>query len=76
MSGIAVKESCTKGRATKAPKLKTLKTRPCTLEELQAALVQLIELHNGMHDEINRMISSGRIRSSREALMNTPYGPE
>ena len=58
---------------SKAPKLKDLKERPCSLEELQAALVQLIELHNGMHDEINRMISSGRIRSSAEAVMNRPY---
>jgi len=61
-------------KTTKAPKLKILKTRPCALEELQAALVQLIELHNGMHNDINRMIESGRIRSSREALMNTSYG--
>lgn len=29
-----------------APKLSELKSRPCSLEELQAALVQLIELYN------------------------------
>lgn len=43
---------------TKAPKLKELKERPCTLEELQAALVKLIELHNKqgkvMEEAINR----------------------
>ena len=31
---------------TEAPDLATLRSRPCTLEELQAALVKLIELHN------------------------------
>lgn len=31
---------------TKAPTLFELKTRQCTLDELQAALVLLIELHN------------------------------
>lgn len=61
-------------KKTKAPKLKDLKERSCSLEELQAALVQLIELHNGMHDDINEMIRRGRIRSSEEARMNTPYG--
>jgi hypothetical protein len=57
----------------KAPSFKELQTRPCTPEELQAALVKLIELHNGMHDDINKMIASGRIRSSREAFMNKEY---
>jgi hypothetical protein len=63
---------------TKAPrlKLKTLKTRSCTLPELQAALVHLIELHDGMNAEINRMISSGRIRSARDVerdIWNRPF---
>jgi hypothetical protein len=43
---------------TKVPKLKELQTRQCTLEELQAALVNLIELYNdqgrAMQDAINR----------------------
>jgi hypothetical protein len=42
----------------KTPKLSELKSRPCTLEELQAALVELIELYNAqcklMSDAINR----------------------
>lgn len=59
---------------TIAPKLEELKTRPCSLEELQAALVQIIELHNGMHNDINIMIAQGRIRSSREAIENMTYG--
>jgi hypothetical protein len=29
-----------------APTLKELKSRPCSLEELQAALVQLIDMYN------------------------------
>lgn len=41
----------------KAPTLEELKTKPCTLEELQAALVNLIELYNKqgklMSDAIN-----------------------
>lgn len=61
-------------KKTKAPKLKDLKDRSCSLEEIQAALVQLIELHNGMHDDINEMIRRGRIRSSEDALMDKPYG--
>jgi len=61
---------------TKPPKLKKLKTEPCTLGELQAAIVHLIDLHNEMHNAINRMIASGRIRSSREAhiaRLNRPF---
>jgi hypothetical protein len=57
-----------------APTLKELKTRECTPAELQAALVKLIEMHNGTVADINAMISDGRIRSKREAIMNTPYG--
>lgn len=56
-----------------APRLSELKTRPCSIEELQAALIQLIELHNGMHDII-AMIARGRILSTKDAIMNTPYG--
>lgn len=60
----------------KAPKLAELKSRQCSPEELQAALVQLIELHNEMHDHLNRLIESGRIhlRSQREVAMDTVYG--
>ena len=56
-----------------APTLKELKERPCSAEELQAALVHLIELHNKLSDDINKMVSSGRIRSSHEAIMNTTF---
>lgn len=65
---------------TIAPKLSELKSRQCTPEELQAALIQLIELHNGMHNDINKMIEDGRIGSVRsrqtrqEAFENIRYG--
>ena len=57
-----------------APTLKELKTRECTPAELQAALVKIIEMHNDTVADINAMISNGRIRSRRDAIMNTPYG--
>jgi hypothetical protein len=63
-----------KESGVKAPGLQDLRERQCSPEELQAALVQLIELHNSMHDEINKMILDGRIRSHHEASMNTIYG--
>lgn len=56
------------------PTLKELKSRECTKTELQAALIQLIELHNGLDARITSLLDSGRIRSSNETLMNTPYG--
>lgn len=56
----------------KSPTIEELKTRPCTLEELQAALVQTIELHNRLEADINKMISSGQIRSREEAIWNQP----
>lgn len=58
---------------TLPPTLEQLKSRECTPVELQAALVHLIELHNGLHSDINAMIRSGRIRSSREASENMVY---
>lgn len=58
----------------KAPTLKELKTRECSLAEIQAALVYLIELHNGNVEDIDVMVSNGRIQTRREAIMNTPYG--
>jgi hypothetical protein len=63
----------TMAEKVKSPKLKDLKERPCSLEELQAALIKLIELHNGMNAVINRMVSSGQIRSRRDAIWDTPF---
>jgi hypothetical protein len=40
-----------------APKLAELKSRPCSLEELQAALVQLIELYNEQGKVMNAAIN-------------------
>lgn len=57
-----------------APKLAELKSRACSLKEIQAALVQLIELHNGMMADINKMIRDGRIRGYEEARNTREYG--
>ncbi len=58
----------------KAPTLKELKERPCSSEELQATLVQLIEHHNALSRDLQAMADSGRIRSRNEVMMETPYG--
>ena len=60
--------------ASLAPKLEELTTRECTLPELQAAIVHLIKLHNGMNEALNEMISEGRIMSKKEVSMNATYG--
>jgi hypothetical protein len=57
-----------------APSLERLKNDECTLPELQAALVQLIELHNDLHASLNEMIDKGRIQSTKVATMNATYG--
>jgi hypothetical protein len=57
-----------------APTLEELKTRECTPAELQAALVKLIDMHNGTVADINKMIGDGRIRSKQEAFENIRYG--
>lgn len=57
-----------------APSLPELMAGPVELERLQAGLIKLIFLHNALHDDLNAMISSGRIRSTHEAMMNRPYG--
>lgn len=61
-------------KKVKVPALKTLETRPCSPEELQAAIVKLIKLHNRLDAKIDRLISSGQIRSPGEVRMNTSYG--
>ncbi len=52
---------------TVSPKLAELKSRPCTLEELQAALVLLIDLYNeqgALFDEALRELQ--RSKQDRE----------
>lgn len=51
-----------------SPKLLELKTRPCTLEEVQAALVQLIELHNKFCDETNTTLRNKQDRPFKTSL--------
>ena len=60
--------------ATPVPSLERLKTEACTLPELQAAIVHLIEQHNGSVANVARMISNGQIRSKDEANENAVYG--
>jgi hypothetical protein len=57
-----------------APTLKELKDRQCSADELQSALVMLIELHNKLESDINKMIKNGRIRSEQEAAATIRYG--
>ena len=47
----------------KTPTLSELKQRQCSPEELQAALVKLIELHNKIDRLLNNMVADGRIPS-------------
>lgn len=58
----------------KAPSLETLKSKACSLQELQAAIVELIDLHNKLDARVTEYRRKGMIRSERESLMNTPYG--
>ncbi len=45
-----------------APSLSDLKTRPCSLEELQAALVKLIDLYNVQGSVMNKAINAKQDR--------------
>ena len=51
-----------------APKLAELKSRPCTLEELQAALVNLIELYNKQGEAMNAAINRKQDREWRATI--------
>ena len=51
-----------------APKLSELKTRPCSVEELQAALVQLIDLYNEQGELMQAAINRKQDREWRATL--------
>lgn len=55
--------------SVQAPSLAELKTRQCSLQELQAAVVKLIELHNAQNQALQQ-----RLPSSQEAAMASAYG--
>ena len=59
---------------TEAPSLEKLKTEQCTLEELQASLLLLIELHNNLSNRIQDFVASGQISSKKVAVVNKIYG--
>ena len=58
----------------KRPTLAELTSGPCSLDQLQAAIIELIRLHNQLDRKITAHENGGRIRSERETIMNTPYG--
>ena len=51
-----------------APTLKEMKERPCTLEELQAALVKLAEAHNRQGELMNEAISRKQDKQWRATI--------
>lgn len=52
-----------------APSLHELKTRQCSLPELQASIVKLIELHNAQNNAMQE-----RLPSRSDAIANSTYG--
>ncbi len=61
-------------KKVKVPKLVKLRTKRCSVEELQTALVTLVELHNKLVKDINDLIESGRILSKQKARELRHYG--
>ena len=64
-------------RNVRAPTLEELKTKVLTTDELQAAILKLVELHNTQGILMDAAIQDlRRYRESRREvdLMNTPYG--
>lgn len=59
---------------TPAPALKKLKIEPCSIEEIQAAMVEIIELHNKLVSKISNLEDKGRILSSSDARNSQVYG--
>lgn len=57
-----------------APTLADLKAKECTLPQLQAALIKMIELHNALNNDIKSMVAHGQISSKQEAFLNQKYG--
>jgi hypothetical protein len=51
-----------------APKLAELKSRPCSLEELQAVLVKLIELYNEQGKIMNAAINRKQDKEWRATI--------
>lgn len=51
-----------------APTLKEMKERLCTLEELQAALVKMVEAHNRQGELMNKVISRKQDKQWRATI--------
>lgn len=54
--------------------LKDLQNKELTVQELQSVVIKLVDLHNELVSDIQKMVNSGQIRSKQEAMMNMPYG--
>lgn len=65
---IEVDQSEKKEIKVVAPSLEELKTRPCTLEELQAALIKFIELYNEQGKVMNAAINGKQDRKWRATI--------
>jgi len=63
-------------KGVRAPTLKQLESKQCSLEELQAAFLKLVGMYNKLVVDFNHMKTSGRIRSKQEAeeaIWNRPF---
>ena len=56
------------------PLLERLKTEQLTTEELQAALVKMLDLHIALSAKIYSLERSGRILGPEAAMKNFHYG--
>ena len=57
-----------------APKLAEMRVTAMSIEQLQASLVQLIDLHNKLEASISAMLRNGQILSPSQASSKTVYG--
>ncbi len=55
-------------RDTRVPTLEELLSRPCTVEELQAALVNLIELYNKQGQKMEAAINGKQSKEWRATM--------
>jgi hypothetical protein len=56
------------------PKFADMHVAEMSKDQLQAALVQLIGLHNKLENAVHDMVRNGQILSPRQASSNTTYG--
>lgn len=54
--------------------IEDLNAKELTTQELQAVIIKLVDRHNAMVSYVEELVSSGRIRSKTETILNQPYG--